>query len=108
MSTGLDRRTTTGGSDPRAGTARDERTDFRADPESLALADPREEALSTTFRVTLTGVEMDREPIQGYARGTCKRDALRQVDPSTIPTDLDDVDLVAMVPFGSLPADGRQ
>lgn len=102
MSTGLDQR---GGSDLRVGTARDEWTDFRANPERLALTDPHEEALATTYRITLTGVEMEREPIQGFARGTCKRDALRRVDPSTIPTDLGDVDLVAMIAFGSMPTD---
>lgn len=90
------------------GMGRDERTDFRANPESLALADPREETLATTYRVTLTGVEMDREPVQGFARGTCKRDALRRVDRSTIPTNLGDVDLVAMIAFGSMPTDGGQ
>ena len=101
MSTGIDRR---GGSDPRVGTARDEKTDFQANPESLALADADEEAIATTWRVTLTGVEMDREPIVGYARGTCKHDALRRVDPSTIPTDLDDVHMVAMINYRAGPS----
>lgn len=100
MSTGLDRNE---GSDPRAGTARDEKTNFKADPEGLALADPREEAIATTYRVTLWGPEMDVEPIQGYARGLDDIDALRRVDPSTIPADLANVDAVGMIDYRTGP-----
>lgn len=106
MSSGVDRHRRVRNRDrgnSRAGDARDEQTDFRADPESLALADANEEAQATTWRVTLTGVEMAVEPIQGYARGTSQTDALRRVDPSTIPADLDDVDMVGMVDYRAGP-----